>query len=505
MSTLSPIVPRFGTVGGIVTGGLVDIEISVISARGLGNPHKFQRKPSFGIALTLNNETKYTNAVQSQDQVVIWDSAFVFSAAVGSSVKLRVYCKHQRFGTDHVVGEASFEILSEERNKDIEISLHPPAGPTGQKKPSPAFLKLHLKVVLSVMFNIEHDDKMDIRSANCLKQMEKIVGSISSHRFKELPPAWIRLFSSLHTFSSLARAVAELDSKAKVAVGAIAFAIKVLVDQMKRDEKVDNLGRIMNDLYTYVIDACSVRKIMSFEKTLQRLLTQTAECAYFIADYQKISVFSQRAVINLVSNADTMIANFEAAFGELKIALILGSSLQTTLVSYRILQTVEHIENLIRIDRLPILEDVGWDSEKICFRGTRENTINSIIRWASGNLVDTASSSRVCILSGPIASGKSTIAHTIAKIFHEQSRLGAAIFLHDQVADANSKRISSSIVHQLAGYDTSLHSRIAAKIKADQSLTWADARRQFRALVVETTYEADSKLLMIGPVLIVID
>lgn len=55
------------------------------------------------------------------------------------------------------------------------------------------------------------------------------------------------------------------------------------------------------------------------------------------------SFIAQRAVINLVSNADAMISNFEAAFGELKIALILGSSLQTTLVSYRILQAVENI------------------------------------------------------------------------------------------------------------------------------------------------------------------
>jgi len=52
---------------------------------------------------------------------------------------------------------------------------------------------------------------------------------------------------------------------------------------------------------------------------------------------------AQRAVINMVSNADEMIAQFEAAFGELKISLILGSSLQSAVVAYRILQTVENI------------------------------------------------------------------------------------------------------------------------------------------------------------------
>lgn len=38
-----------------------------------------------------------------------------------------------------------------------------------------------------------------------------------------------------------------------------------------------------------------------------------------------------------------MISNFEEAFADLKIALILGSTLQSNLVSYRILQTSEYI------------------------------------------------------------------------------------------------------------------------------------------------------------------
>lgn len=52
---------------------------------------------------------------------------------------------------------------------------------------------------------------------------------------------------------------------------------------------------------------------------------------------------AQRTVVNLVSNADQMIQQFETAFGELKIDLTLGSSLQTAVVSFRILQTVEKI------------------------------------------------------------------------------------------------------------------------------------------------------------------
>ena len=53
---------------------------------------------------------------------------------------------------------------------------------------------------------------------------------------------------------------------------------------------------------------------------------------------------AQRLINNMmVSNADAIISQFESAFGDLKIELILGSTLQTTIFSFRILQGVENI------------------------------------------------------------------------------------------------------------------------------------------------------------------
>jgi hypothetical protein len=50
----------------------------------------------------------------------------------------------------------------------------------------------------------------------------------------------------------------------------------------------------------------------------------------------------------MASDADQMIPRIEDAFCELKIELILGSSLQTAVVSCRILQKVESIGKLGR-------------------------------------------------------------------------------------------------------------------------------------------------------------
>ena len=47
--------------------------------------------------------------------------------------------------------------------------------------------------------------------------------------------------------------------------------------------------------------------------------------------------------MSLVSDADAMIKKFENTFHDMKIELILGSSLKTAVVSFRVLQKVENI------------------------------------------------------------------------------------------------------------------------------------------------------------------
>ena len=51
----------------------------------------------------------------------------------------------------------------------------------------------------------------------------------------------------------------------------------------------------------------------------------------------------QRALNNLVSNADMMIAYHETSFAELKIEFIMGSAIQMSLTTIRILEKVETI------------------------------------------------------------------------------------------------------------------------------------------------------------------
>ncbi|KAF4612891.1 hypothetical protein D9613_011113 [Agrocybe pediades] len=407
-------------------GRMVDIEVAVIGGREFLNSHSFRSNPSYYLRLNLSGEEKRTQGCKGSNTPK-WDQKFVFAANLDSILQVEVLCIHGHTREDHVIGQADINILTVERNKDVEIAFHGKAKKSEEKITS-GYITLHLRVALPM--------------GNAVKIMNQIDS-------EQLAPAWNRLVTSLDKVASYAEKISDLDSRAAVAV---------LGKQIERDEKVERLGVIMTDLYTYIQDGIEMDKIITYQKTLDKVLTQTTECAYFIADYRKVKLFAQRAVVNMVSDADSMIAQFEASFGELKISLILGSSLQTAVVSYRILRTVEHIESLIHINNLPYLRNVGWDSCRTCLRGTRQDSIDEILEWtSSSSSIAQTSAKHVYVLAGPSGCGKSTLAHTISQAFHEQKRLAASLFLQGHSGPtANSQTVSSSIIHQLAGYNTGI-------------------------------------------------
>ena len=114
----------------------------------------------------------------------------------------------------------------------------------------------------------------------------------------------------------------------------------MVLDGIACDERIDNIVGIMGDLHAYIANTYSIEKIASYKDTLKKVLDQTTECLYFIGDYWKVTQFgrclplstgfntnkndlAQRVVVNLVSNVDVMIQNFENTFQDLKIELFL--------------------------------------------------------------------------------------------------------------------------------------------------------------------------------------
>jgi hypothetical protein len=68
--------------------------------------------------------------------------------------------------------------------------------------------------------------------------------------------------------------------------------------QVERDSKVNGLVGTMASLYGFLHDANPLEKIRSYENTVVRLVRQTAECAYFVAEYSKIESFGERMCLS---------------------------------------------------------------------------------------------------------------------------------------------------------------------------------------------------------------
>ena len=213
----------------------------------------------------------------------------------------------------------------------------------------------------------------------------------------------------------------------------------------------------------------------------------------------------------MATNVDDIIAGFKIAFGELKIELVLGSSLQTAVVSFRILQTVKNIckydgiviyeaysmmilENLIYINYLSCSKSASWESEagRACLHGTHRDVLSGIISWTTD--MTEARQSRLYLCEALQVAER----HPSHSLILTNRKLGAAVFpdgCMDQMT-MNSQTIGSTIAYQLAGYNAKIRQRLAVIIKVNPSLASANIERQLPELIGAAT----EGLTIIGPI-----
>jgi len=67
--------------------------------------------------------------------------------------------------------------------------------------------------------------------------------------------------------------------------------------QEELDKKIIGLVGTMAYLYRFLQDANALENINSSGQTVERLVRQPAECAYFIAEYSKTKVFGTHSLV----------------------------------------------------------------------------------------------------------------------------------------------------------------------------------------------------------------
>ena len=149
---------------------------------------------------------------------------------------------------------------------------------------------------------------------------------------------------------------------------------------------------------------------------------------------------------------------------------------------------------------MPYAAGARYVQEKGCLPGTRESIIEEICDVLSDPSEDAP---RVCLLTAVAGSGKSAIAHSIARLYDGQQRLGSSYcFIRSDVTKRNPQNVFSTISRDLADHDPQFKSALWEIVKDNKALrTSASPSEQVEKLIIGPSKGFHS----IGPLIIVID
>ncbi|KDQ13217.1 hypothetical protein BOTBODRAFT_111806, partial [Botryobasidium botryosum FD-172 SS1] len=147
------------------------------------------------------------------------------------------------------------------------------------------------------------------------------------------------------------------------------------------------------------------------------------------------------------------------------------------------------------LDKLPYAAGATWDREQACLPNTREALLDDIWQWIVSS--EPRGSAEILCLTGVAGSGKSAIAHTIARRCYDEGLLASCFFFSRDVADRNNpKKLLSTIARDIAR-DLRVRDHICMAIERDQSLATAPLSLQFDSLILAPCLQHPPKLPMV--------
>ncbi|TDL14446.1 hypothetical protein BD410DRAFT_833076, partial [Rickenella mellea] len=218
------------------------------------------------------------------------------------------------------------------------------------------------------------------------------------------------LLSKLKIFTEVVDKIAEVHPYAKMAWSVLSAAHKTILAQSDRDDRIQQLYEIMDNVYAIVIQA-ETSEIESHKKVIGCMVRQTTECGYFITSYAKNKNFWLRLAKNAISGADIAIENFRAKFEDLKkefheeaVRSTEITVMRTEILAASILDEVKNLATEVDLKDLPYANDARFRSDKQCLAGTREEVLDEITNWINSS---DDSKKNVFLLCGAAGTGKS--------------------------------------------------------------------------------------------------
>ncbi len=157
------------------------------------------------------------------------------------------------------------------------------------------------------------------------------------------------------------------------------------------------------------------------------------------------------------------------------------------------------IELDANIREIPYGKGPRFTPEKGCLPGTRVAFLDFIVNW-----VNDPTSERSLVLFGQAGTGKSAIAHEIARRFDQMHRLTSSfIFLRKEQSEGEAYHLFTTLARDLSDRYPSFRASLGRSIKYDSSLRLRtrDYPTLFKSLILEPLKD----LHIVGPILVVID
>ncbi|SMY26703.1 unnamed protein product [Zymoseptoria tritici ST99CH_1A5] len=152
---------------------------------------------------------------------------------------------------------------------------------------------------------------------------------------------------------------------------------------------------------------------------------------------------------------------------------------------------------------LPISPSAAFDSRQqqgrdTCLEGTRSVLLQDIVAWADGPR------GSIYWLNGAAGGGKSTIARTVAKMFHDRGSLGGSFFFNKGGGDASKAgRLFSTLASHLASRVHPLRSHICNAIEEFQTRTQQTIHDQCEHLIIRPLSQLDRDISPFTVVLVI--
>ncbi|KZP14488.1 hypothetical protein FIBSPDRAFT_833939 [Athelia psychrophila] len=135
----------------------------------------------------------------------------------------------------------------------------------------------------------------------------------------------------------------------------------------------------------------------------------------------------------------------------------------------------------VALDKLAYAHGASWDPELVCLPGTRTDILSVIVAWSRS-----LDSQNVFWLAGVAGSGKSAIAHTIAKMLHEDGLLASSFFFNREFDSRNTVQLLfSTIARDIAARHPIIAADISTALEDDPALATASLARQFDAFIAK--------------------